>query len=173
MHHNRWHRTTAYLQINILLLLLFNVNKKVQLNTTVCRHLFTAQSLYMFRVSQHPSSGVLKTVFATSGVGHDAGTAASFHRGLIRPRWKEAAVPASWPIPEVADTVFSTPDDGYCDTRNMWSDCAVNKCLHTVASSWTFLLTLNHDARNHEFKILLLLLLLLLLLYIVRISLYV
>jgi len=32
------------------------------------------------------------------------------------------------------------------------SDCAVNKCLHTVASSWTFLLTLNHDARNHEFK---------------------
>jgi len=28
----------------------------------------------------------------------------------------------------------------------------VNKCLHTVALSWTFLLTLNHDARNHEFK---------------------
>jgi len=28
----------------------------------------------------------------------------------------------------------------------------VNKCLHTVASNWTFLLTLNHDARNHEFK---------------------
>ena len=25
-------------------------------------------------------------------------------------------------------------------------------CLHTVASSWTFLLTLNHDARNHVFK---------------------
>ena len=28
----------------------------------------------------------------------------------------------------------------------------MNKCLHTVASSWTFLLTLNHDARNHELK---------------------
>ena len=28
----------------------------------------------------------------------------------------------------------------------------MNKCLHTVASSWTFLLTLNHDAWNHEFK---------------------
>jgi len=52
----------------------------------------------MFRASQHPSSGVLKTVSANSGI-------------------------------------------------------AVNKCLHTVASSWTFLLTLNHDARNHEFKI--------------------
>ena len=57
-------------------------------------------------------------------------------------RWKEVAVPVSWLIPEVADTVFSTPDDGCCDARNMWSDCAVNKYLHTVASSWTFLLTL-------------------------------
>jgi len=37
-----------------------NVNKKVQLDATVCRHLFTAKSLYMFRVSQHPSSGALK-----------------------------------------------------------------------------------------------------------------
>jgi len=56
-------------------IMLFNVNKKVQLDATVCRHLFTAQSLYMFRVSQHPSSGVLKTVSATSGIGHDTGTA--------------------------------------------------------------------------------------------------
>ena len=62
----------------------FNVNKKVQLDATVCRHLFTAQSLYMFRVSQHPSSGALKTVSATSGIGHDTGTATSFQRGLIR-----------------------------------------------------------------------------------------
>ena len=49
----------------------FNVNQKVQLDATVCRHLFTAQSLYMFLVSQHPSSGVLKTVSATSGIGHN------------------------------------------------------------------------------------------------------
>ena len=75
-----------------------HVNKKVQLDATVCRHLFTAQSLYMFRVSQYPSSGVLKTLSATSGIGHDAGTATSFHRGLIR---------------------IGTPDDGCCDTRNM------------------------------------------------------
>ena len=73
----------------------FYVNKKVQLDATVCRHLFTAQSLYMFRASQHPSSGVLKTVSATSGIGHDTGTATSFHRGLIRLRWKEVAVPVS------------------------------------------------------------------------------
>ena len=38
--------------------------------------IFTAKSLYMFRVSQHPSSGVLKTVTGASGTGHDTGTAA-------------------------------------------------------------------------------------------------
>ena len=47
----------------------FNV-KKVQLDATVCRHLFTAKSLYMFRASQRPPSGALKTVTATSGIGH-------------------------------------------------------------------------------------------------------
>jgi hypothetical protein len=73
----------------------------------------------MFRVSQHPSSGVLKTVTATSGISHNIGTAASFQRGLIRPRWKEVAVPTLRPIPEVAVTVCDTPDDGCCDTRNM------------------------------------------------------
>jgi len=46
------------------------VDKKVQLDATICRHLFTAKSLYMFRASQHPSSGALKTVIATSGIGH-------------------------------------------------------------------------------------------------------
>ena len=33
---------------------------KIQPAATVCRYLFTAKSLYMFRVSQHPSSGVNK-----------------------------------------------------------------------------------------------------------------
>jgi len=39
----------------------FHVNKNPT-DATVCRYLFTAKLLYMFRVSQHPSSGVLKTV---------------------------------------------------------------------------------------------------------------
>jgi len=42
---------------------------KIQPDITVCRYLFTAKSLYMFHVSQHPSSGVLKTVTADSGTG--------------------------------------------------------------------------------------------------------
>jgi len=37
----------------------------------------------MFRVSQHPSSAVLKTVPAASGTGHTTCTATPFQRGLI------------------------------------------------------------------------------------------
>jgi len=53
----------------------------IQPDATVGRYLFTAKSLYMFRVSQHPSSGVLKTVTATSGTGHNTGTATSLQSG--------------------------------------------------------------------------------------------
>ena len=56
---------------------------KTQPDATVCRYLFTAKSLNMFRVSQHPSSGVLKTVTVASGTGHNTGTATSLQRGLI------------------------------------------------------------------------------------------
>ena len=85
---------------------------KIQPDATVCRYLFIAKSLYMFQVSQHPSSGVLKTVTAVSSTGYNIGTV-TYLRVLIRPRWREVAVP------EAAVTVFSTPDDGCCDTRNM------------------------------------------------------
>ena len=56
---------------------------KIQPDATVCRYLFTEKSLYMFRVPQHPSSGVLKTVTAASGTGHNTGTASSLQRGPI------------------------------------------------------------------------------------------
>jgi len=56
---------------------------KIQPDATVCRYLFTAKSLYMFLVSQHPSSGVLKTVTASSGTGHNIGTATSLQCGLM------------------------------------------------------------------------------------------
>jgi len=42
--------------------------------------------------------------------------------------------------------------DIYLLQRHSYSDVAVNKYLHTVASSWTFLLTLKHDTRNHVFN---------------------
>jgi len=56
---------------------------KIQLDATVCRYLFTAKLLYMFQVPQHPSSGVLKTVTAPSGTGHNTGAATSLQCGLI------------------------------------------------------------------------------------------
>jgi len=40
---------------------------KIQPDAKVCRCLCTAKSLYMFWVSQHPSSGVMKTVTVASG----------------------------------------------------------------------------------------------------------
>ena len=52
-------------------------------DATVCRYLFTAKLLYMFRVSQHTSSGVSKTVPAASGTGHTTCTATPLLRGLV------------------------------------------------------------------------------------------
>jgi len=67
---------------------------KIQPDATVCSPIyFTAKSLDMFRASLHPSSGVLKTVTAASGTGHNNGTATSFQRGQMWPCWKEVAVP--------------------------------------------------------------------------------
>jgi len=54
---------------------------KIEPDATIWRYLFTAKSHYMFRVSEHPSSGVLKTVTAASGTGHNTGTATSLQRG--------------------------------------------------------------------------------------------
>jgi len=47
--------------------------------------------------------------------------------------------PVQVPVPGAAVAVFNTPDDGCCDTRNMYSDFAVNKYLHTVAYGWIFI----------------------------------
>ena len=41
---------------------------------------------------------------------------------------------------------------GAIDTRKMYSNFAVNKHLHTVASHWILLIQ-SHDARNSEYKI--------------------
>jgi len=54
---------------------------KIQPGATVCRYLFTAKSLYVFQMSQHPSSGVLKAVPAASGTGHNIGAATSLQHG--------------------------------------------------------------------------------------------
>jgi hypothetical protein len=61
---------------------------KIQPDATVRRYLFTAKSHYMFRVSQHPSSGVLKTVTTASGTGHNTGTVTTLHQHNSEPALK-------------------------------------------------------------------------------------
>ena len=46
-------------------------------------NLFYWKSLYMFLLSQHPSSGVLKTVTAASSTGHNISPPTSFKRGQV------------------------------------------------------------------------------------------
>jgi len=55
------------------------------------------------------------------------------------PRCWEVAVQELRPVPEVAVTVSSTPDDRCCDIWNILSEFAVSKYLHNVASSWVLL----------------------------------
>ena len=81
-------------------------------------YLFTARSLYTFRVSSHPSSGVHKTVTTASGTGNIIGAATSFQRGRW-PRWNEVVALIILPVPEAVVTVLCTPDDGCDDTRNV------------------------------------------------------
>ena len=54
----------------------------IQQDATVCRHLFTAKPLYMFRCIWHPSSGVHQTVTAASGTGHSVRATTFLQRGL-------------------------------------------------------------------------------------------
>jgi len=56
-----------------------------------------------FGCLSHPSSGVLKTVAADSDTGHNIGTANSLQRDKVGTAVR---------VPEVAATVFSTPNDG-------------------------------------------------------------
>ena len=67
---------------------------KIQRHATACSlTYFTTKSRYMIRVSQHPPSGVLKTVTAASGTVQNTCTATSLQRGPIQPRWREVTVP--------------------------------------------------------------------------------
>ena len=59
-------------------------------------YLLQSHSTY-FGCLQHPSPGVLKTVTAEAGTGHNIVAATSIQRGEIgtpiRPRWREVAAP--------------------------------------------------------------------------------
>jgi hypothetical protein len=56
-------------------------------------YLFTARSLYVYRVSSHPSSGVHKTVTTASGTGHINGSVTKSGQVQTWPRWNEVTAP--------------------------------------------------------------------------------
>ena len=89
-----------------------------------------------FGCPSYPSSGVYKTVTAASGTGHSIWATTFLQRGLIGPRWRKVVA-----IPEAAVTDLCSPDTG-CDghPKNLKSNFAVNKYLHTVASSCILLI---------------------------------
>ena len=126
---------------------------KIQQDATVRRYLFTAKSLFTcFGCPSRPSSGVHKTVTENSGTGHITYLSNSLVAMLLL-----------WPVPEAAVTILCSPDDG-CDghPKNVESDFAVNKYLHTVASCWILLIqlpctepwiqasTANYSKKNEE-----------------------
>ena len=43
----------------------------------------------------------------------------STHHQEYQKLYPQPPVQVVWPVPEAAGTVFDTPDDGCCDTRNM------------------------------------------------------
>ena len=68
-----------------------------------------------FGCPPHPSSGVLKTVTAASGTGHNIGTATSVQRGQV----------PTWPRWRVRLQFLVLLMMGAVDTGNMQSDSAV------------------------------------------------
>jgi len=73
----------------------------------------------MFRVSQHSSSGPLKTVTATSGIGHNTGTATSFQRGPDQTSLEGSICTSILTYTRGSGYIFSVPDYGCYETRNM------------------------------------------------------
>ena len=59
------------------------LNKNPTRCNSIQSDLFYCKFTYMFRLSPHPSSGVLNTVTAASGTGHNIGTATSLQRGQV------------------------------------------------------------------------------------------
>jgi len=104
-------------------------------DATVCRYLFTAKLLYMFRVSQHPSSGVSKTVPRSLRY-------RSYYLYRYSPPTWSGLVCTSRVLGMMMGAV--TPET--CRVALQW----INICilLHLL----DFLFTLNYDARNHELK---------------------
>ena len=83
-----------------------------------------------FGCLSHPSSAVQQTATATSGTGHSV-AATTFRPLLLRHYDLYQKLQLQFHVLLMM---------GATDTRNMWSNFAVNKQLHTPASRWILLI---------------------------------
>jgi hypothetical protein len=88
-----------------------------------------------FGCPSHPSSGVHKTVTAAYGTGHSIWPTTCLERGQIKasPRYCDL-------YRRLHLQFYVLLLTGAMDTRNMYSDSAVNKYLHAVSSCWILLI---------------------------------
>ena len=94
---------------------IFNVNK----NPTRCNSM---QIFIYCKVTLHVSGVTAPIIRSTKNCNRNLRYRSQYWYSYSPPTWPDQA-----------------PDDGCCDTRNMYSDFAVNKYLHTVASGWIFI----------------------------------
>ena len=114
-------------------------------------YLNTAKLLYMFRVS------------AAAIIRNTSNCNRSF---WYRSQYMSNNLPPTWPIGHIGGRLLIIFYDLYqklqlrfdvflmmaaTDTRNMQSNFAEYKHLHTVASCWILLIQ-SHDVQNHEYK---------------------
>ena len=148
---------------------------KIQQESRVCRYLSTAKSLYMFWVSIAP------IIRSTQNCNCSLWYRSQYLSNILRPMWPSTqnCSCSLWyklqylsnNLPALANghiggrlllryyDLYQRLQLQFCvllmmdamDTRNMQSDSAVNKCLHTVASCW-ILLIWSYDAGNREYK---------------------
>ena len=87
---------------------------QIQQDATVCRYLFTAKLLYVFRMSIAP------IIRSTSNCNCSFWYRSQYQSNNFPPAWpnwpcwRKVVAMIVWPVPEVVVTVLCTPDDG-CD----------------------------------------------------------
>ena len=106
-----------------------------------------------FGCASHSSSGVYKTVTAASGTGHSNNIATIFlQRGQLATLEYGCCSHTMTNTRSCSYNFFILLMMGAMDTRNVQSDFAVNKYLHTATYCWIFLVQI-YDARKHAYKI--------------------
>ena len=108
-HHNTWLYQLLFIQSWLY----------VNTNPTRCNSM---QIFIYCKVTLHVSGVTASIIRSTKNCNHGLRYRSWYWYSYFPPtwpNWREVAVPVLRPVPEAVVTVFSTPDDGCCDTWNM------------------------------------------------------